>query len=302
MANRAQGGPGFQGGQEMTVLRRRALAVLVGLPLVVLIVPGGFAAAQDVEGSRDHPLLSRMPGYHIRGYEQVEFDRHEFTGAKSEKIAIEGKQTKVAYTLDDGGKVASPIAIFRNYQNAVTKLGGKVVTEVIEQSAFGYTTLSLTKDGQEIWVELNVGNRGHDYDLVIVEKQGMQQDVVSAENWRGDLNSSGHAAVYGILFDTDKADLKPESDKALAEIAKLLKADATLSLLVVGHTDMTGDIAYNMKLSDTRAKAVVTALIAKHGIAATRLAGHGVGPLAPVAPNDTEDNRARNRRVELVKR
>ena len=104
-----------------------------------------------------------------------------------------------------------------------------------------------------------------------------------------------------LFFDTGKADLKPESDAALAEVAKLLKADPALKVYVVGHTDNVASLELNTKLSQARADAVVQALVARHGVAAARLVGRGAGPLAPVASNDTEDGRARNRRVELVK-
>ena len=108
-------------------------------------------------------------------------------------------------------------------------------------------------------------------------------------------------AVYGIYFDTGKATLKPESDAALAEIAKLLTADTALKLNVVGHTDNAGSLDANMKLSQARAEAVAKALTRRHGIAASRLKSFGVASLAPVASNDSEDGRAKNRRVELVK-
>ena len=95
--------------------------------------------------------------------------------------------------------------------------------------------------------------------------------------------------------------LKPESDAAVAEIAKMLQADPALKVYVVGHTDNVASLDLNMKLSQARADSVVQALVAKHGIAAARLTGRGVGPLCPVASNDAEDGRAKNRRVELVK-
>ena len=106
--------------------------------------------------------------------------------------------------------------------------------------------------------------------------------------------------LYNILFDFDKADIKPESRPQLDEIAKLLQASPTLRLHVVGHTDNQGQLAYNMDLSRRRAQAVVQALMQGNGIAAARLIGHGVGPIAPVAPNADEAGRARNRRTELV--
>lgn len=115
------------------------------------------------------------------------------------------------------------------------------------------------------------------------------------------IKATGHGAVCGIYFDTGKSTLKPESTPALAEVAKLLGADLTFKLWVVGHTDSVGAVDANLKLAQARAEAVVTALTTTHGIGAARLKGYGVGPLAPVATNDTEEGRAKNRRVELVK-
>jgi outer membrane protein OmpA-like peptidoglycan-associated protein len=115
------------------------------------------------------------------------------------------------------------------------------------------------------------------------------------------IASDGHVALYGILFDTDKTDIKPESAATIAEIAKFLKQGAGVKLYVVGHTDNVGLYDYNMGLSQRRAAAVVTELTTKHGIPAARLKPAGSGPLAPVAPNETEEGRAKNRRVELVK-
>ncbi|MFZ1615620.1 MAG: OmpA family protein, partial [Holophaga sp.] len=106
---------------------------------------------------------------------------------------------------------------------------------------------------------------------------------------------------YGITFDTGKADIKPSSEPALTEIAKLLKGQPALKLHVVGHTDNVAGLDLNLKLSKARAEAVVQALTTKHGIASNRLIPHGVGPVAPVASNDAEAGRAKNRRVELVK-
>lgn len=138
--------------------------------------------------------------------------------------------------------------------------------------------------------------------LYIVEKQAMAQAIVAnADVFSNDIKNTGHTAVYGIYFDTGKSDIKPESEKALVEIAKLLKNNPSLKLIVVGHTDSVGVMDANMKLSQARAEAVVQALVAKQGIDAARLKGYGVGPLAPVASNDTEEGRAKNRRVELVK-
>jgi outer membrane protein OmpA-like peptidoglycan-associated protein len=129
----------------------------------------------------------------------------------------------------------------------------------------------------------------------------MNQDIVAnAAALGGSIKTTGHVSIYGIYFDTGKSEIKPSSDAAIAEIAKLLKAEGGLNLYVVGHTDNVGGLESNMKLSQSRAEAVVKVLVGKHGIAAARLKGYGVGPLAPVASNAAEEGRAKNRRVELV--
>ena len=129
----------------------------------------------------------------------------------------------------------------------------------------------------------------------------VQEVVADAKSLAQDIRTTGHASVYGIHFDFNKATVKPESEQTLKEISKLLKQDPKLNLHVVGHTDNVGKIAYNMKLSQTRAEAVVKALVTKHGVSPNRLKSYGVGPLAPVASNETEEGRALTRRVELVK-
>jgi OmpA-OmpF porin, OOP family len=124
---------------------------------------------------------------------------------------------------------------------------------------------------------------------------------VKAADMADALATKGFVDLYGIYFDTDKTDIKPESVKTLDEIANLLKIDRSLKIQISGHTDKTGTADHNMKLSEGRAKAVVDALVKNYGIAAARLQAKGYGDTKPVAPNDTEDGRAKNRRVELRK-
>lgn len=115
------------------------------------------------------------------------------------------------------------------------------------------------------------------------------------------IASAGHVALYGILFDFDRDEVKPESAPTLAEIATLLRNDPALRLAVVGHTDAQGGADYNLDLSRRRADHVVAALVRGHGIDASRLQARGAGAGEPVASNDSEDGRAKNRRVELVR-
>jgi OOP family OmpA-OmpF porin len=139
--------------------------------------------------------------------------------------------------------------------------------------------------------------------LELIETAPMDSGLVTvdANAMAKEIDATGHVALYGIHFDTNKAELKPESDVALQEIAKLLKQDPNLKLLVVGHTDNVGGYDANMTLSERRAAAVFQTLTSKHGIVPARLRAVGVGMAAPVAPNATEDGRAKNRRVELVR-
>jgi outer membrane protein OmpA-like peptidoglycan-associated protein len=139
--------------------------------------------------------------------------------------------------------------------------------------------------------------------LDFVESAPMETRMVTVDagTMAKDVAATGHVALYGIYFDTDKAEIKPESAPTIEEIAKFLKQEPKLALYVVGHTDNVGGYAYNMSLSERRAAAVVKELTTKQGVQAARLKPAGTGPLAPVAPNDTEEGRAKNRRVELVK-
>lgn len=125
--------------------------------------------------------------------------------------------------------------------------------------------------------------------------------VVKADEMAKAIDTTGRVALYGLLFDTDKAELKPESDPTLAEIAALLKGNPTLAVVVVGHTDNVGAYDYNIDLSKRRAAAVVAALAKRHGVPAERMRAAGVGMVAPTAVNATEEGRAKNRRVEVVR-
>ena len=161
--------------------------------------------------------------------------------------------------------------------------------------------MKLIQNNQEIWIEVRVEFTGK-YWLTIVQKEGMVQEIVADAAALGqDINTTGHVAVYGILFDTNKSTIKPESAQAIAEIAKLLTSSPALKLYVVGHTDNVGGIESNIKLSQERAEAVLQSLVRGHGISPSRLRSFGCGLFSPVAPNDTEEGRAKNRRVELVK-
>jgi len=137
----------------------------------------------------------------------------------------------------------------------------------------------------------------------ILDKGTMEQRMVKvdAREIATNIGRDGRQVIYGILFDTDKAEIKPESKAQLDEMATLMKNNPALRVHIVGHTDNQGTVEHNLGLSQRRADAVVRALSTQYGIPAARMTSRGLGPFAPVATNDTEDGRAKNRRVEIVK-
>ena len=267
------------------------------LGVLALAFSAGAWGAADKPGCKDHPLFpTRMPGYYIHDCQLREFDAYDFFVQKGPKHREEGRFTSVTYRLPPGTQDQSGIAVVRNYESAITRIGGSIAASDPQRWVNG----KVVVDGREAWVQAEKGN-GLIW-LRIVEKTAMQQHIVAdAASFANDLRATGHVAVQGIYFDTGKAAVKPESKPALEEVAKLLKADPQLRLWVVGHTDSVGRVDDNQRLSQARAEAVAAELVASHGVAASRLKGYGVGPLSPVSGNDSDEGRAKNRRVELVK-
>lgn len=254
-----------------------------------------LAQKKDAAGCADHPLLTRLPDYWINACTHKQFDAYKFSVGKSTS-SVEGEFWNIRYLPPDSMTTKpSTLQMIRNVENAVKQVGGKTVYSDGQK-----VTLTLTNADKELWVEGWADYTGK-YILTIIQKGAMEQQLVaSADAFAAGLRATGHITVDGIYFDSGKAALKPESQKAVDEIAKLLKADGGLKVFVVGHTDNVGGTDANMKLSADRAQAVVQSLV-KGGVDGARIKSFGNGPYSPVASNDQESGRARNRRVELVK-
>jgi OmpA-OmpF porin, OOP family len=268
-----------------------------------LIIAAGFAplfAQEDAEGCKDPALFSRMPGYHIYRCEDLQFDRYEFRISREKTQAVEGHHIFILYDLNENAQTPSPLQTVRNYTNAIKKVGGQLIYEY-EDGGTQNVILKVVKDGSEVWAYITSSPNGQ-LSIQMIEKQAMNQDVVAdASSLANSIKETGKVAVYGIYFDTGKSVLKPESKGTLEEISKLLKSNPSFKLYVVGHTDNAGTFDANMRLSMERATAVVNALVAQYSVNAASLKACGSGPIAPVASNDTEEGKALNRRVELVK-
>lgn len=273
----------------------RNLSIFFASAIILSAMICASASAQkDVKGCRDHPLFTRMPNYSITECKTKDFDQHEFYVAGEKEFVVEGKKTFISYEIKEGVKPPSEVQIKRNFENAVAKVGGR--TEF--NSTFN-VYLSIKKDGKETWVDVHPLNHGEIYTLTIVEKKGMEQDI-TANTMLDALNKDGFIALY-INFDTNKATIKPDSKPMIDQIVKLLKDNPGLKVGIEGHTDSTGTAARNKALSQERAQSVVNALTAS-GIDKKRLSATGWGQERPIADNRSEEGRAKNRRVEIVKK
>ena len=296
-----------------------------------------LATAND---SEDHPFVSRYKGSVVLEKSVVDYDQYvmalgpteqkmnrqnlfEWPLTKSETIA--GKVTRIIYRLPDG---VSPTAAVATYDAQLTqakfrtlfRCGGNCGTNfasAVHPKSTPYERLfspgvymaAQGADGRN-YVIVHASEHGYKSDkvdlgkavlsLVVVEKGGPATDAVSVQSWKSALDREGHVAIEGLFFDVDSATIKPESRPVVAKIAELLQSEPNLRLFIVGHTDNTGEAQHNIALSTRRAEAVVDALATQHSTDRKRLKPLGVGPVAPVASNRTEEGRARNRRVEIV--
>jgi OmpA-OmpF porin, OOP family len=303
-------------------------AFLLVLALSSLEIPGALAQARDVPGARDYPGIGRFASSVITGHEAKDFDTARLQvspfrdGRPSGERKVEGRVTRLAYRSNPGPSI---LEVARNFETQLTKAGfetllacetdacgGIPFVEAVDTlpmpqmwiDGFNYRYYAGRKaeGGRETYATVLVSKSNEDVyaQLVVAVVGAIENKMVDAGAMAQGLREKGHIALYGIYFDTDKAVIKPESRATLDEIAKLLRAQPQLNVVIVGHTDSQGSYEHNMDLSRRRAEAVSAELVRSYRIAGTRLRTAGVGFLAPVGPNGTDDGRALNRRVELV--
>lgn len=245
-------------------------------------------------------FFTTFDGFYISECKESEFGSYtfEFDGA-ARVVERKGKYREVWFRKKAGSiRKISGQQIIQNHVNAVKAVKG----EVMKGSNDGiYKTIY---QGNEVWIHLTVYAGKEDVDnfaIKSIESVAMKQEV-TAVGIKGSIDSQGKVALYGILFDTGKSEIKPESEKELSEVAAYLKSNPNLSFYIIGHTDNVGDLTANINLSKARGESVKKYLISNHKIDASRLASDGVGPLCPVSSNDAESGRKLNRRVEIVKK
>lgn len=273
---------------------KKALTLCLSLLSLTLL-------SQDVKRceSTEPTYLNRMPGFYIGDCKNSEYNDVEFiyyVKGNALKINKGGKYYDLYYRMNEGEtRKFSEAQIIQNYFNAVVKIKGKALADK-------KTTLSASINGNEVYIQLHTAANSVDtksYRVEIVEVTPMNQDIVLT--LQEAIDKDGKAALYGILFDVGKSDIKPESAEALKQITDYLNANPAIKIIVVGHTDNTGGYSSNITLSKARAESVKNYLIKTGKIATARLLSEGAGQYCPISTNDSEVGRKLNRRVEIVK-
>ena len=303
--------------------------VLLLLALSLGAITNASAQTRDVVGSKDYPGIGRFGGSVITGYQVKDFDAARMQGAAfkdgqpTDARRLEGRITRIAYRTNPGPSI---LEVSRNFETQLAKAGFETLLNCDTDACGGipfseavdalpipqmwvdgfnyryYAGRKVNGGGRETYASVLVSENNRDIyaQLVVAEVGAIENKMVDAAVMAKGLRETGRIALYGIYFDTDRAEVKPESRPTLEQIAKLLISQVSLSVFIVGHTDNQGPFAYNLDLSRRRAEAVAAELVKNYGIGAPRLRTAGVGLLAPVGSNANEAGRALNRRVELV--
>lgn len=263
----------------------------------------GPLQAQDAKECKDPAMFpDRIPNYHIASCKiGKDVELYRWPGGQYQAMGI---RNEVVYKVADPKQGAAPKYVAANYANAISSIGGTLLEDPAKSTLGDRVTAKVNINGQEVWVKLSsdtavINGNFSSYKLVIVQPDASAQ-VVSAQKMLDELKSAGFITLY-LNFDTAKWDIKPGDQTMLQQIVNLLNQNPDLRLAIEGHTDNVGDAASNKTLSQNRANAVLQSLI-KNGIAADRLSSDGFGQERPIADNRSEEGRAKNRRVELVKR
>lgn len=312
----------------------------LSLSILLLFAHVSVVTAQsDVEGSGDHPFVERASGSYIFTYQTSEYERISIpTGPAStdgfeSMETLEGEYFQYTYRFED--EDVSTMRVKASYLQALESRGFEIIFKG-SGSDLGYRGgVGLLIQGDFNRPNRRCCNAGRNSDIrYLAAKSADGNMLVSMATFRAQLGMGtvalvdivqadqmdttmehrpltssemgtgleehGRVAIQNILFEINSDDILPESADALETIAELMAERPELILLVVGHTDNTGNFDYNLRLSLDRATSVSDYLHYEHGISKDRLQSAGAGMMAPITTNRTEEGRALNRRVELV--
>lgn len=253
---------------------------------LLTIAPPAATPEKFVAEKGDFPYLPPLPGSKF-GTGSRQPGAMEVTLPGSDEVQLVGTEYIVKYY--GNLPTVSTVAFVAAYRDALAAAGWTIISE--NHGSDATLTAHYAKGTRDLWAYLHMG--GEEYSIKVADA-GSDSDLAKQ------LAKDCHVALYGVLFDFNKATLKPESDSVLHRVLTFLQKDGGLKLEVQGHTDNVGGDDYNLKLSDARSKSVLTWLTAR-GIPAQRLSFKGYGKNRPVATNDTDEGRAKNRRVEIAR-
>ncbi|MDB5222100.1 MAG: OmpA family protein [Chitinophagaceae bacterium] len=255
------------------------------------------AQENDAPGCKDSPMFNRMPNTAI-GECSSNYDEQEIPMGPERKDKKEGTRTHIQYNYElEEATAPSFLQIVKNFENAIVKAGGK---RIYFSGHEGVATLFTRSAGKDVWVVLYDfgGTKKGNFELDILEMEEMKQDIQASELLEA-INKNGSIALY-INFETGKSDIKSESQNTVNQVADMLLFNKEMKVSIEGHTDNVGTPASNKTLSENRAKAVMNALILR-GVDKSRLSAKGWGQEKPITDNKTDEGKAKNRRVEIVK-
>jgi len=308
---------------------------LLATALITLSMPA--IAETDEEGSSDHPLLSRYPGFYIDTYKSTEFNRAQIITSAMDDGSydlrdVEGQVTNIEYRIRN--ESISGFQLYSNYRNALENLDAEFIFSCFGQeecggsgndfynesvpyaglfggdridffNEFGILSAKVTQDGQDAHIMIVTAANNNDRRRVhqtIVRSAALDVDNIgigTIESVSTAIAETGTVVLDGVYFASGTAELTVESDATLDVAAAYLSENAQTSYFIVGHTDWEGSYDLNLSLSEDRAQSVVNALV-NRGVSDERLTSVGIGPVSPVANNGSEAGRTLNRRVELV--
>ncbi len=318
-------------------MKSMSLKLLIVSVLVILSVPAAVFADDEYSG-----ILPLYTGSDIRYNDNMGYEKFSFIIGESELYTGEGILTRVFCRAPEGRSPYEVVknyeealensggtVLFHTRNPKEINIDGKKFSDIFKMnrrdrglSTYHYTHTDFPNEvteylagkivgaDKDIYILVAAGpgawaasqhNRTF-FELITFEVQAMETGLVTAAEIGTGLTVNGKIALYNIFFDSGRSDVKSESDEALKQIAEFLKSDKSLKVLIVGHTDNTGDFDMNIKLSKDRADAVTAKLISEFGVDTGQLKPYGAGPVSPVTSNSTEAGRTRNRRVEVVER
>jgi len=305
-------------------------AALVAAAFAFFGAPTTSQAAEPEPG-KDHPLIGRYEGSVMTDYRAPKYDEAVLVKGRMEGdeqdyfLKLEGNTSFYRYELPPN---RSALEVFRNYEAGLKAKGLEIVFSCRDYDGSCGGDIAGKLDGDPMrWpgvfrsclnnkeLYLLAKNSTTYIGIIFCDSDPTNVHVAMVESKEMDtgkmmfvdssamqkaINDTGRINLYGIHFDFDKDEIKPDSYNTIFEMIQLMQSNPQLKLEVIGHTDSQGLEAHNLDLSSRRAGAVIRSLV-QAGITVDRLKSRGAGSSQPVATNDNEDGRAKNRRVELVK-